>query len=95
MDEKYLNYYLLYKLNSCPTLWIVNVYESIDNKLVRHVKNFLSKHEKYYLVAKVENYENNYYANNNTYQSFYDDKIIKQFTVFNIDDSCELICRSS
>ena len=90
MDKKYLNYYLLYKLNSCSTLWIVNVYETIDNIIVNNVKNFLSKYEQYYLVAKVENYENY-----NIYQSFYHDKNIKQFTIFDIDDSCELICRSS
>jgi hypothetical protein len=73
-------YYLVYKINSSPTLWIANVYETIDNKLIKYIKNFQSSQEVYYIVSKINNtchYEN-----------------IKQFTIFNLDDDCELICRS-
>lgn len=73
-------YYLVYKIKSSPTLWIANIYESIDKKLIKYVENFHSSQEIYYIVSKINNtchYEN-----------------IKQFTIFNLDDDCELISRS-
>jgi hypothetical protein len=73
-------YYLLYKVKSSPTLWIVNIYETISNDLIEYVENFHSLQEVYYLVS----------SNN----SSLDIDNIKQFTTLNLDDDCELICRS-
>jgi len=92
MSNKYINYYLLYKTISSPNLWIVNIYETIDNSIIKHVKNFISRDEVYYLVAKVENYKYDIYDTCYDYDYLIDD--FKRFTIFNIDDSCELICQS-
>lgn len=73
-------YYLIYKIKSSPTLWIVNIYETIDKKLIEYIENFQSSQEVYYIVSK---------KNNN-----YDYENIKQFTILNLDDDYELICRS-
>lgn len=73
-------YYLVYKIKYSPTLWIANIYETIDKKLIKYVENFQSSQEVYYIVSK---------KNNN-----YDYEIMKQFTSLNLDDNCELICRS-
>jgi hypothetical protein len=75
-----LVYYLIYKVKTSPTLWIANIYETIDKKLIKYVENFQSSQEVYYLVSK---------KNNN-----YDYENIKQFTILNLDNNCELICRS-
>lgn len=75
-----LVYYLLYKVKSSPTLWIVNIYETINNDLIEYVENFISLEEDYYLVS----------SNN----SSLDIDNIKQFTTLNLDNNCELICRS-
>ena len=44
-------YYLVYKLLTYPTMWIVKV---DDNKwdLFDHIDNFSSKKEKYYIIKK-------------------------------------------
>jgi len=75
-----LVYCLLYKVKSSPTIWIVNIYETINKELIEYVENFISLEEVYYLVS----------SNN----SSLDIDNIKQFTTFNLDDDCELICRS-
>ena len=75
-----LVYYLLYKVKSSPTLWIINIYETINKELIEYVENFISLEEVYYLVS----------SNN----SSLDIDNIKQFTTFNLDNNCELICRS-
>lgn len=75
-----LVYYLLYKVKSSPTLWIVNIYETISNDLIEYVENFHSFQEDYYLLS----------SNN----SSLDIDNIKQFTTLNLDSNCELICRS-
>ena len=75
-----LVYCLLYKVKSSPTIWIVNIYETINKELIEYVENFQSLQEVYYLVS----------SNN----SSLDIDNIKQFTTFNLDDDCELICRS-
>lgn len=72
-----LVYYLVYKVKSSPTLWIVNIYEKINNDLIEYVENFQSFQEVYYLVSSNKSFDN-----------------IKQFTTFNLDNNCELICRS-
>jgi hypothetical protein len=46
-----LVYYLLYKVKSSLTLWIVNIYETISNDLIEYVENFHSLQEVYYLVS--------------------------------------------
>ena len=33
-------YYLLYKVKSSPTLWIVNIYEKINKDFIEYVENF-------------------------------------------------------
>ena len=73
-------YYLLYKVKSSPTLWIVNIYEKINKNLIEYVENFQSFQEVYYLVSS-----NNFSL---------DIDNIKQFTTLNLDNNCELICRS-
>ena len=73
-------YYLLYKIKSSPTLWIVNIYEKINKDLIEYVENFQSFQEVYYLVSS-----NNF---------SFDIDNIKQFTTLNLDNNCELICRS-
>jgi hypothetical protein len=73
-------YYLLYKIKSSPTLWIVNIYEKINKDLIEYVENFQSFQEVYYLVSS-----NNFSL---------DIDNIKQFTTLNLDNNCELICRS-
>lgn len=73
-------YYLVYKIKSSPTLWIADIYETIDKKLIKYVENFQSFQEVYYLVSS-----NNFSL---------DIDNIKQFTILNLDDDCELICRS-
>jgi hypothetical protein len=75
-----LIYYLVYKIKYSPTLWIVNIYETISNDLIEYVENFHSLQEVYYLVS----------SNN----SSLDIDNIKQFTTLNLDSNCELICRS-
>ena len=75
-----LVYYLLYKVKSSPTLWIVNIYETINNDLIEYVEKFKSFQEVYYLVS--------------TNNSSLDIDNIKQFTTFNLDNNCELLCRS-
>ena len=75
-----LLYYLLYKVKSSPTLWIVNIYETISNDLIEYVENFHSLEEVYYLIS----------SNNLSL----DIDNIKQFTTLNLDSNCELICRS-
>ena len=37
-----LIYYLVYKVKTSPILWIANIYETIDNKLIKYVENFQS-----------------------------------------------------
>lgn len=66
-----LVYYLLYKVKSSPTLWIVNIYETISNDLIEYVENFHSLQEVYYLVS----------SNNLSL----DIDNIKQFTTLNLD----------
>ena len=73
-------YYLLYKVKSYPTFWIVNIYDSINKDLIQYVENFKSFQEVYYLVS--------------TNNSSLDINNIKHFTTFNLDNNCELICRS-
>ena len=73
-------YYLVYKIKSSPTLWIADIYETIDKKLIKYVEIFQSSQEVYYIVSKKNN---NYHYEN-----------IKQFTILNLDDDCELIGRS-
>ncbi len=73
-------YYLVYKIKSSLILWIANIYETIDKNLIKYVENFQSSQEVYYIVSK---------KNNN-----YDYENIKQFTILNLDNDCELICRS-
>lgn len=75
-----LVYCLLYKVKSSPTIWIVNIYETINKELIEYVENFISLEEVYYLVS----------SNN----SSLDIDNIKQFTTFNLDNNCELLCRS-
>lgn len=75
-----LVYYLLYKVKSSPTLWIANIYETINKDVIEYIENFQSFQEVYYLVS----------SNN----SSLDIDNIKQFTSFNLDNNCELICRS-
>lgn len=45
-------YYLVYKIKSSPTLWIADIYETIDKKLIKYVENFQSSQEVYYIVSK-------------------------------------------
>ena len=45
-------YYLVYKIKSSQTLWIANIYETIDKKLIKYVENFQSSQELYYIVSK-------------------------------------------
>jgi len=73
-------YYLVYKIKSSPTLWIVNIYETINKDIIEYVENFQSFQEVYYLVS----------SNN----SSLDNDNIKQFTILNLDSNYELICRS-
>ncbi len=47
-----LVYYLLYKVKSSPTLWIVNIYETIINDLIEYVENFHYIQKVYYLVSR-------------------------------------------
>ena len=54
--------------------------DKAKNKLIKYVENFQSSQEVYYIVSK-KNYN-------------YDYENIKQFTILNLDDDCELICRS-
>jgi len=78
--SQYLVYYLLYKVKSSPTLWIVNIYQTITKNLIEYIENFQSFQEVYYLVS----------SNNSTL----DTDNIKQFSTLNLDNNCELICRS-
>ena len=75
-----LVYYLVYKIKSSPTLWIADIYETIDKKVIKYVENFQSSQEEYYIVSS-----NNFSL---------DIDNIKQFTTLNLDNNCELICRS-
>lgn len=75
-----LVYYLLYKVKSSPSLWIVNIYETINKDLIEYVENFQSSQEVYYLVS--------------TIHCSLDIDNIKQFTSLNLDSNYELICRS-
>jgi len=78
--SQYLVYYLLYKVKSSPTLWIVNIYQTITMDLIEYIENFQSFQEIYYLVS--------------SNSSPLDTDNIKQFTTLNLDNNCELICRS-
>jgi hypothetical protein len=78
--SQYLVYYLLYKVKSSPTLWIVNIYQTITKNLIEYIENFQSFQEVYYLVS----------SNN----SHLDTDNIKQFSTLNLDNNCELISRS-
>jgi hypothetical protein len=75
-----LVYYLLYKVKSSPSLWIVNIYETINKDLIEYVENFQSSQEVYYLVSIIH--------------CSLDIDNIKQFTSLNLDSNYELICRS-
>jgi hypothetical protein len=44
-------YYLLYKLVTHPTFWIVKVNDN-SKPLINHIKNFQSNTERYYIVKK-------------------------------------------
>ena len=44
-------YYLLYKLQNSPTLWIVKT-ETNKIPLLDHINKFKSKTEKYYIIKK-------------------------------------------
>jgi hypothetical protein len=47
----YNYYYLVYKLKSSYTYWIVDEYDE-ESELINLVKNFKSKDENYYVIKK-------------------------------------------
>ncbi len=49
--EKLFIYYLLYKLKDNHTLWIVKTSDSLF-ELNKHIKDFSSKYEKYYIIER-------------------------------------------
>lgn len=74
----YNNYYILYKVKSSPILWVVDILENINDDLIKNIQNYTSNIETYYLIYKVDD---------NT-------DILKRFTKFKIDNSCQLITSS-
>ena len=73
-------YYLLYKLNNCSILWIVDVMD-IPDYFYNIVKNIKSDHETYYLVYKlVNNIEN--------------EIKLKKFSIFKNKKMIKLIAKS-
>ena len=65
-------YYLLYKLKISPFFWIVNIdlnYQILN----KHIRNFESNEETYYIICKKINEDN------------YSDNILKfkSFTIYN------------
>lgn len=74
-------YYLLYKLRTSPTLWIID--ESVYKKdLLERIKYFYSNNEVYYIVSKKYSME---YINEKL-----DSKFIR-FQTFKIDNKCQLL----
>ena len=80
--EGYKNYYyLLYKLRSSYTLWIVD--ESLNKKdLLDRIKNFYSEKEVYYIVSKKYSIEH--------IKNKLDSKFIR-FEIFKLDNKCKLV----
>jgi dihydroneopterin aldolase len=83
-DNKYNYYYLLYKINRSPLLWIVD--ESINyNELYEKVNNFFSNKENYTIVKKLYTEEQ--------INDIYNTKF-KRFRNFTIDKQCKLVFRT-
>ena len=83
-DNKYNYYYLLYKINKSPLLWIVD--ESIDyNELYEKVDNFFSNKENYSIIKKLYTEE----QINDIYNTEF-----KRFRNFKIDKQCKLVFRT-
>jgi hypothetical protein len=82
MNKTY--YYLLYKLRSHPTLWII---DESDNKfyLINKIKKIKSNEEVYYLVEKEHTV--------NYIKDKLDSKL-KKFVIFKMDSKCKLIHNS-
>ena len=77
-------YYLVYKLKSNPTLWIVD--ESIHKEdLTGKIKNISSKEEIYYVISKK-------YASNLIEKKL--ESKFKRFRIFKIDKYCKLIYKT-
>ena len=76
-EDVVLHYFLLYKLINSEILWIIKVSRRL-HKLEKHIKNFNSKIELYYIVSK--------FINPNSFN--YD---FKQFTRFHPDKYCTII----
>ena len=69
MLQKYICYYLLYKLLDDQTLWIVSADENLDT-LYKRVENFKSNIEEYYIIKR-------------SVKNINKELNIKQFTEFN------------
>tara|TARA_Y100000816_G_C25717759_1_gene378592 strand:- start:261 stop:524 length:264 start_codon:yes stop_codon:yes gene_type:complete len=83
-DNKYNYYYLLYKINRSPLLWIVD--ESIKyDELYEKVDNFFSNKENYSIVKKLYTEE----QINDIYNIE-----LKRFRNFKIDKQCKLVFRT-
>lgn len=83
-DNKYNYYYLLYKINRSPLLWIVH--ESIYyDELYKKVNNFFSNKENYSIVKKLYTEE----QINNIYNTEFE-----RFRNFTIDKQCKLVFRT-
>ena len=50
-------YFLLYKINNYPHLWIFKTDEYLSN-LIEHINGFESDYEKYYIIKRVVKKEN-------------------------------------
>jgi len=73
-------YYLVYKLQTHPTMWIVKVDDNKHN-LFGNIDKFRSKTEKYYIIKKyVSNIENELKT--------------KRFTIFNKTSDCYILSQT-
>ena len=73
-------YYLVYKIVTRPTMWIVKV-DDIKWNLFDHIENFSSKTERYYIIKKyVSNIE--------------DELKTKRFTIFNKTNGCYILAQT-
>ena len=69
MLQKYICYYLLYKLLDDQTLWIISADENLDT-LYKRCENFKSNIEEYYIIKR-------------SVKNINKELNIKQFTEFN------------
>lgn len=83
-DNKYNYYYLLYKINTSPLLWIVD--ESINyDELYNIIHNFFSTKENYIIVQKLYTKQEIQLLYNTDF---------KRFQNFTIDKQCKLVFRT-